>query len=113
MGAPVVGPTMVSGNAVNCSPITEMANGTADYLFVSVSGKGNDSGCTGACIYSYNLTGLTWSPAAVASAGLPAPGGTGGIVVDNTSATVGASQIYYATRVSPGNAIQASQAGLN
>jgi hypothetical protein len=113
MGAAVPGPTLVSGNAVNCSPITEVKNGTADYLYVSVSGKGNDTGCTGACIYLYNLTGLTWGTAAQASAGLPAPGGTGGIVVDNISPTPGASQIYYSTLTSPGNAIQASQAGLN
>jgi hypothetical protein len=33
--------------------------------------------------------------------------------VDNTSTITGASQIYYSTLTSPGNAIQASQAGLN
>ena len=47
-----------------------------------------------------------------ATAGLNATGGTGGIIIDNTS-TGGGSQIYYSTRTSPGSAVQASQAGLN
>jgi hypothetical protein len=46
-----------------------------------------------------------------ATAALNANGGTGGIIIDNT-ATGGGSQVYYATRTSPGIAVQASQAGL-
>lgn len=45
--------------------------------------------------------------------GLAAPGGTSGIVVDNVSTQAGTSQVYYSTLQRPGNAIQASQAGLN
>jgi hypothetical protein len=61
----------------------------------------------------YNLTGITWNNTAVATAGLQAPGGTSGIIIDNTAATVGASQVYYSTLTSPGNAVQASQGALN
>lgn len=54
---------------------------------------------------------LGWTTGAAAYAGLAAPGGTGGIVIDNT-ASGGGSQIYDSTLTSPGNAVQASQAGL-
>jgi hypothetical protein len=117
MGTPVAGPVLVStanfADAADCSPVTEVMNGTNDYIFVSVSAFGNDTGCSGACIYMFNLTGKTWNAAATANAGLAAPGGTGGIVVDNISSTTGASQIYYSTLTSPGNAVQASQGALN
>jgi hypothetical protein len=112
MGAAVVGPTLVSAASAECSPITEAYDGTTDRIFTSVPANGNDTGCTGACIYMFNLAGA-WSAAKTAAAGLAAPGGTGGIILDNISTTTGASQIYYATRTSPGNAIQASQAALN
>jgi hypothetical protein len=113
MGTPVVGPTLVGANAV-CSPITEVMNGANDYIYASVTAGGNQAGCTGACIYAYNLTGLTWGTAAVPAAGLAATGGTSGIIVDNISATAGASQIYYSTigTGTIGNAVQASQAAL-
>ncbi|MDD2920256.1 PQQ-binding-like beta-propeller repeat protein [Rhodoferax sp.] len=113
MGVPATGPTLVNSNA-DCSPVTEIMNGANDYIYASVTAAGNDFGCTGACIYMYNLTGLTWDTAATAGAGLAAPGGTGGIIVDNISATAGASQIYYSTigNGTVGNAIQASQAAL-
>jgi hypothetical protein len=234
MGAPVAGPTLVS-NTADCSPITEVMNGANDYLFASVTASGNTAGCTGACVYSFQIptapisfdktstsslinstnryinistsaaldtketnvdttlsagqagtyylmtitqslpspagttftyllrsnaanTTLTCAIAAgastcsdtthtaslaagalvdvqvagsgsltarfrvqlqaaggsapAASASLAAPGGTSGIVVDNTAGS-GGSQIYYSTLISPGNAVQASQAGLN
>jgi hypothetical protein len=88
-------------------------NGANEYLYVSVSALGNDTGCSGACVYMYNMTGKTWNTSATANAGVSAPGGTGGIIVDNISTTTGASQIYYSTLTGPGNAVQASQAGLN
>ncbi len=111
MGSPVAGPSLVGANA-NCSPVTEFMNGANDYIYASVTAGGNKTGCRGACVYMYNLTGLTWGAAAAAAAGLAAPGGTGGIVIDNLSPTPGASQVYYSTLASPGNAIQASQAAL-
>ena len=58
-------------------------------------------------------TGAAWATTNVPSAGLAAPGGTGGIVVDNTSASTGASQVYFSQLQAGGNAIQASQATLD
>jgi hypothetical protein len=60
----------------------------------------------------FNLTGITWGTGINANAGIQALGGAGGIVIDNISSTTGASQIYYSTLTSPGNAVQASQAAL-
>ena len=54
MGAPVAGPTLVS-NTADCSPITEVMNGANDYLFASVTASGNAAGCTGACVYSFQI----------------------------------------------------------
>jgi hypothetical protein len=113
MGTPVAGPTLVSGSA-DCSPITEVMNGTNDRLYVGVSALGNKPGCSGACIYMFNLTGLTWGPASNPGAGLAAPGGTSGIVIGNISNTTDATRIYYSTAGNGtiGNAVQASQPGL-
>jgi len=104
-----------SGGGGSCSPITDVQNGANNYIFVSVPEQGNRTGCAGSCIYMFNLTGVTianWS-STNAVAGLAASGGTSGIVIDNISAVPGASQVYYSTLSNPGNAIQASQAGLN
>jgi hypothetical protein len=94
-----------------------------EWLYLSVSALGTDTGCAGACVYSYSLTAGT--PAA-ATTGLPAAGGTSGIIIDNSTITAGESQIYYTTLANQacvgngttGNttgscAVQVSQSGLN
>ena len=94
-----------------------------EWLYLSVSALGTDTGCMGACVYSYSLTAGT--PAA-ATTGLPAAGGTSGIIIDNSTITAGESQIYYTTLANQacvgngttGNttgscAVQVSQSGLN
>jgi hypothetical protein len=110
----VIGPKLVQNPNGECSPITEVMNGANDYIFVSVPGGGLAvNGCTGACMYMFNLTGITWNTNTAATAALPAAGGTSGIVVDNVvSGTTGAAQVYYMTLTSPGTVVQASQAGL-
>lgn len=125
-GSPVEGPSLVgalpySNKEANCSPVTEIMNGADEFIYASVTAWGTTTGCNGntvatACVYMYKIAGsgaITWNNAAAATAGLPAAGGTGGIIVDNISTTTGASQIYYSTLTSPGNAVQASQAALN
>lgn len=117
-------------NLQQLSPVTVVKNGSNEYLFASISTYGdldNLVGCgagtfdNSACIYMYNLsdlngsgngTGAAWGTGNIPTAGLAASGGTGGIVVDNTSATTGTSQIYFTQLQSGGNAIQASQSGL-
>ncbi|MGA2373346.1 MAG: hypothetical protein ABSG11_22030 [Candidatus Korobacteraceae bacterium] len=93
--------------------------GTQDWMFLSVTAGGSDTGCTGPCLYNYNALGTASS----ATAGLAETGGTSGITIDNTLTFTGASQIYFsslANETCAGNgttgsgtggcAVQASQA---
>lgn len=129
MGTPIAG-AVVGSNDCNTvgdcltnnwdwSPVTILKNGSNEYLYFSMGKKGNAAGCTGACIYMFNLNNLngsgstSWGSSNTARAGLQVYGGTGGIVVDNISGTAGASQVYFSHVSAPGNAVQASQNGLN
>lgn len=113
---------IVSGNAT-CSPLTEIFSSSVDYIYLSVTANGNLTGCTGACVYSFNVTSTVPT---TSSAGLAASGGASGIIVDNT-ASGGGSQIYFSylsaatatiecpaggTATSGGCGVQASQAAL-
>jgi hypothetical protein len=118
---------MTSG-ASGCSPVTEVLNGSTDYIFLGVTNDGNltASGankCSGSgvpCVYSFNVTtALTGTTAPLD--GLTATGGSSGIIIDNTSSTTGASNIYYSTLTSGacttsggsgGCAVQVAQSGL-
>jgi hypothetical protein len=72
-----------------------------DWMFLSVTATGNDTGCTGACLYNYNMGNsshnLAAGPTLVATTGIIATGGTTGIIIDNASTTTGEEQIYYST----------------
>jgi hypothetical protein len=94
----------VSGNAVTIPPVSCPSNATG-------------------CIMSYDLTNLgTWNPTTPSTAATTSvTGGTSGIVIDNSSAAVGASQVYFTPLAdqacttsggSGGCAIQASQSIL-
>ena len=112
--------------ATNCSPVTEFYNGTTDYIFMSVAANGNATvtpSCSGACVYNYNVTTSTATTGSPTD-GLAAPGGTSGIVIDN-SASGGGSEIYFTSQSNEtcgGNgsvgsgtgscAVQATQSGL-
>jgi hypothetical protein len=93
----------ITSAAAEGSPLTEIYTGSIDYLFVGVTADGNTTGCTGGtgtggCVYSWNATTTlgTSSPGNVAAtAGSAETGGTSGIIIDNISATSGASQIYF------------------
>jgi hypothetical protein len=103
-------------SSVGCSPVTEIYNGSTDLIFLSVTASGNQSGCTGACVYSFNVTSSAPSSAA---AGLVSAGGSSGITIDNivTPGSLHTSQIYFSTlgtgSCGGGCAVQASQAALN
>jgi hypothetical protein len=81
-----------------------------DWLFTSVDGSGNTAGCTGACIFNYNVigAGTTGTP----TTGLAAAGGTSGIVIDTSSTAITGDEEVYYTLLGGTSAIQASQAGL-
>lgn len=111
--------------AATCSPVTEIYNGSTDYIYLSVTANGNQtSQCTGACLYSFEVASTGTS--ATISAGRAAAGGASGMIIDNTG-TGGGSQIYFTylssatssiTCPSPsgassgGCAVQASQSAL-
>jgi hypothetical protein len=140
VGAPVQGASIsATGFTGNCSPISEVKNGTHDYLFVSVPDHPSDGTATvcgtgaasEACLYMFDLTdlngtaagtGALWGTTNVPSAGLSVLRGTGGLIMDNISADPGTSQVYFSSLAADcdvaagvqgcGNAHQASQAGL-
>ena len=91
---------------------------------MSVTANGSETGCTGACLYNYSVTGGIYP--LNSSAGIAATGGTSGVIVDNSLVGGGLSQVYYTTLgaancagngttgsgTGTGCAIQASQSGL-
>jgi hypothetical protein len=123
----------IANNAINplasgaamCSPVTEILNGTTDYIYLSMTANGNQTSvCSGACIYSFIVTSSIPSSA---TKGLSASGGSSGIIIDNTGSG-GGSQIYFSYlsqatssikcpapsgASSGGCVVQASQSGLN
>ena len=67
---------------------------------------------TGTDPTSDSFTPIAWSTSNTPGAALQTPGGTGGIVLDNNSTAPGAAQIYFTQQAAGGNAVQASQNGL-
>jgi hypothetical protein len=135
LGTASTGPalsTAASGSPV-CSPVTEFFNPSntssglhpagTDLIFLSVTNFGLMSapiGCPSnlGCLMSFDVTsGATISSSTATVATAHEAGGTSGIIVDGSSASAGASQIYFnpltSTLCGGGCAIQASQSGLN
>jgi len=103
-----------------CSPITEILNGSNDYLFFGLQDLGSPAGCSNGCLLGLNLTGMTWPPAVSAFSVLPMAGGTSGIAVDNVGTGGQESNVYFGPQsnncTSPagnGCAVKATQSGLN
>ena len=93
--------TLATANGVECSPITEIFNGTTDRIFFSVQNDANQTtaGClSGAqgCVMSLDLVS-SWPPAAVTH-GVSARGGTSGIIVDNIGTGAQQANIYFTFR---------------
>lgn len=104
--------TSITSAAATCSPITEVLNGSADYMFLAVTAAGSltasgTNKCTGACVYSFNLTTSTTVPIG----GIAATGGAGGIIIDNVVGNSGTSQAYWET-LGATDAVQAAQGVL-
>jgi hypothetical protein len=106
-----------TGTADSCTPLTEINNGTTDYLFLGVRSNGAPSTCTAeACVMGF-IIGTSSGPVSLITspdATLPLGGngsGSSGIVIDNIATQTGTSQIYFGN-LETGNATQASQAGL-
>jgi len=136
LSAPTAGPTISTGN-IACSPPTEFNNGATDWIFVSVTGSSVPSGVvncpllsglSGGCIMSYDIspTAPAWGVAKATHAAAAVAGGASAIIVDNSSAVTGASQVYFSPLTTgncllPASAVhgiggcatQMSQSGLN
>jgi hypothetical protein len=126
------GPVLTTANG-GCSPITEFnnTNGNNDRIFLSVTGSAKTGAfinCPAAsgCVMSFGVDSILNDTSSTTTATATEAGGTSGIVVDNTAATGGASQVYFtplsdqacvgAGGVGTGTggcAIQASQSLLN
>ncbi len=124
LGTATAGPTLTTAN-VECSPVVEFNNGSTDRIFLSVTNDAVTGGVIGCgtatgCIMSFNVTAGT-VPSTTSAHALEA-GGTSGIIVDGSSGSAGASQVYFTPLANQtcttsggtgGCAIQASQSGLN
>ena len=108
--------TLTNLSGEECSPVTQIMNGSTEWLFFSVGDNGGfvngaadcPVGTPNGCIMSLNYSALagTWPPTAV-SAAVPVPAGpidavtgtnkssTSGIVVDNVSSAAQASSVYF------------------
>jgi hypothetical protein len=105
-----------SDNTDECTPLTEVYNGTTDYMFLGVNDEGSPTQCNSeACVMSFTL-GSTFNtslaPTAAISLGKVSTSAASGISIDNVSTSPGASEIYFGNMIT-GNATQATQAGLN
>jgi hypothetical protein len=108
LGTPVAITTTLSTAGTTCSPVTEFQNGAVDQAYVSVEASGRPAGCGGTgCVMNFTITSAL-PASATPLAVLPESGGTSGIVVDNSSAFTGASQLYFST-LGGASAVQAAQ----
>jgi hypothetical protein len=121
------GTLLLATATTTCSTVTEILNGTTDWMFFSVQNSGSPLVCAATgCVMSVSVpTASPFTfPAAVAAA-LPERGGTSGIVIDNVSAAGQASSIYFSILANSnalhpcggatgvGCAVKATQSGLN
>jgi hypothetical protein len=109
------GPIALARNVagINASPVTAFFNTTLNkqFLFVGVSGSCSTT-IAGGCIRSLDVTNNAFpTPANVNNVVFAAAGGTTMISVDNTSASAGASSVYYMTLTGK-TLVKATQAGL-
>ena len=104
-----------TGPTVDCTPLTEVRNGSVDYLFLGVFYHGFTSGspnCSNqACIMSFVITSSFPSAANATTNNNLGTLGMSGIIIDNVSALAGASQVYFGS-LQTNVGVQASQSAL-
>jgi hypothetical protein len=100
IGTPPISRQLILGNRVaEYSPLLEFKNGATDWLFLGVLVTPPDIGRLNINAFPLSVT--------TASSG----NGTSGMVIDNSSASVQASSIYFGT-VGTNNAVKLTQSGL-
>jgi hypothetical protein len=138
LGTVIAGPALTSGATGSplCSPVTEFFNSSdkrggihpagTDLIFLSVTSLGQtvapvSCATNTGCLMSFDVTSGVIASSTSTVATTNEAGGTSGIIVDGSSASTGASQVYFTplgsmacgTSGTGGCAIQASQSGLN
>ena len=127
MAAVDAGTLLLATAATTCSPVTEILNGTTDWMFFSVQASGRPAVCALiGCVMSVSVpTASPFTFPAAVDAALPERGGTSGIVIDNVSTAGQASSIYFSILANSnvlhscggtsgvGCAVKATQSGLN
>jgi hypothetical protein len=111
-GAPAHNLQISGSSPVELSPTTEFLNGSNDQVFVS----GITNASPNFIEYDMNVYPALFPngfpPSGIAGATTTETGGTTGIVVDNVSASVQASSIYFGT-LGTHSAVKLTQSGLN
>ena len=101
-----------AGTASDCTPLTEVLNGTTDYLFLGVRDNGFLPNCNGnTCVMTFVITSSFPSSGPLATLNNLGAAGVSGIIIDNVSSATGASQVYFGS-LQNSTGIQASQSGL-
>ncbi len=101
MGKPVTGPAVstnyTSGYMSAAMGLTEIFNGTDDYIFTSALIFAAPPACTSSladgCVMGFNVTSGTISPSTTPIGASTAAGGASGIIIDNIA--VAGSNIYF------------------
>ena len=86
--------TLTTGYA-ECSPLSELKNGTTDRLFAGVTVGGGSLCASAGCAQSFD--GINGTIPSTTTHTTGENGGTSGIVVDNVSSSAEASSIYFST----------------
>ena len=97
---------------INASPVTAFFNTRLNkqFLFISVTNQCSTT-IAGGCIRSIDVTTGFPTATSINDVVLAATGGTGGISIDNVSASPGASSVYYTTLTGK-TVVKATQDGL-
>jgi hypothetical protein len=103
-----------TGTGVDCTPLTEVYNISQgnDYLLLGVKGHGAPTPCNGTtCLMSFVITSSFPTSTNATTTSNLGTDGMSGFIIDNVSATVGASEIYFGN-LQNNSAVQTSQAAL-
>jgi hypothetical protein len=96
---PVVSDSFTNGFFSAGLQVTEFFSGGHDYLFLSVLSFGAPASCSNTlangCVMGFDVTSGTINASTTPTAATTEAGGTSGIIIDNSSALAGASNIYF------------------
>jgi hypothetical protein len=98
---PVVAQNFTNGFFASGLNVTEFFNSATDYIFLSTIAFSNYTGCGTppsigvGCVVGFNVTSGSISSSTPPTGSSPAAGGASGIIVDNSGAATGESNIYF------------------